>query len=196
MRISRISPEGSRGVTSAVPVLDTGIAVWRVALTVCISREALCTTGYSPFLAFSVDDLQAGLTNMLRLGGRMDGAIKYTPQGKVCRLLQAAYALVAIAQCAKCLDCPEDSSVSHCWPLECMHMTSRLLKMRPYNITAENSDFNRVLFQWSRCHPWVGVTCQLEVLCWPHCTPMWPRQCVPLADCCYQSSRWAYAQHL
>ncbi len=46
-------------------------------------REALCTTGYSPFLSFTVKDLQEGITNMLQQGGRMDGAIRHTSHGKV-----------------------------------------------------------------------------------------------------------------
>ena len=46
-------------------------------------REALCSPGYSPFISFSTDDLQRCVTSMLDLGARMDGAVQYTPQGKV-----------------------------------------------------------------------------------------------------------------
>lgn len=46
-------------------------------------REAYTTTGYSPVLAFDVDDLQGTLTRLIQLGGRMDGAIQYAQDVKV-----------------------------------------------------------------------------------------------------------------
>lgn len=48
-----------------------------------VEGEALCSTGYSPFLSFTVKNLQEGITKMLELGGRLDGAIKHTPHGKI-----------------------------------------------------------------------------------------------------------------
>lgn len=49
----------------------------------CVHREAFCSTGYSPILAFNVDDLQATLTRVLPLGAQMDGAVQYSARGKV-----------------------------------------------------------------------------------------------------------------
>lgn len=49
-------------------------------------REAFLTTGFSPFLTFTVPDLQQTLTQMLQLGAKMDGAIQYPAPGPV-RLL-------------------------------------------------------------------------------------------------------------
>ena len=48
-----------------------------------LHREAYCTTGYTPFLSFSVTDLQQTVSNMLQLGGTLDGPIKYPGNGKV-----------------------------------------------------------------------------------------------------------------
>ncbi|KAL4452368.1 hypothetical protein ABPG75_008030 [Micractinium tetrahymenae] len=48
--------------------------------------EAYCTTGYSPVLAFDVDDLQATLMRCLERGASMDGAIQHSPHGKVAAL--------------------------------------------------------------------------------------------------------------
>ena len=42
--------------------------------------------GYSPVLAFTVDDLQEVLQRALAQGARMDGAIQYAPSGKVAAL--------------------------------------------------------------------------------------------------------------
>ena len=39
--------------------------------------------GYSPFLSFAVADLQQTVTDMLQLGGQLDGAIQYPPEGKL-----------------------------------------------------------------------------------------------------------------
>ena len=47
-------------------------------------REAFCTTGYSPFLFFTVPDLQGSITRLLNLGATMDGRIQYAASGKVC----------------------------------------------------------------------------------------------------------------
>ena len=49
----------------------------------CWRREAYCTVGYSPFLTFSVTQLQMTLTQLLQLGGTMDGSVKHLPKGKV-----------------------------------------------------------------------------------------------------------------
>lgn len=45
-------------------------------------REAYCTTGYSPILAFNVDDLQSTLVRCLEQGATMDGSIQHSPHGK------------------------------------------------------------------------------------------------------------------
>ena len=52
-------------------------------LTERCDREAYCTVGYSPFLSFTVSELQATLTQLLQLGGTMDGGIKHMPRGMV-----------------------------------------------------------------------------------------------------------------
>ena len=46
-------------------------------------REAYCTTGYSPVLAFDVEDLQATLVRCLQQGATMDGSIQHSSHGKV-----------------------------------------------------------------------------------------------------------------
>ncbi|KAL4450053.1 hypothetical protein ABPG77_010722 [Micractinium sp. CCAP 211/92] len=48
--------------------------------------EAYCTTGYSPVLAFDVEDLQATLMRCLERGATMDGAIQHSTHGKVAAL--------------------------------------------------------------------------------------------------------------
>ena len=45
-------------------------------------REAYCSTGYSPVLAFDVDDLQSTLVRCLERGATMDGSIQHSPHGK------------------------------------------------------------------------------------------------------------------
>lgn len=47
-----------------------------------VHREAYCSTGYSPVLAFNVEDLQATLMRCLERGASMDGAIQHSPHGK------------------------------------------------------------------------------------------------------------------
>ncbi|KAK9819031.1 hypothetical protein WJX74_007635 [Apatococcus lobatus] len=66
-----------------------------------VEGEALCCTGYSPFLAFTVNDLQEGITNMLQLGGRMDGPIKYSPQGKVAAIRAPDGHMLSIFEASK-----------------------------------------------------------------------------------------------
>ena len=48
-----------------------------------LHREAYCTTGYTPFLSFSVQDLQQTVNNMLQLGASLDGSIHYPGNGKL-----------------------------------------------------------------------------------------------------------------
>lgn len=45
-------------------------------------REAYCSTGYSPVLAFNVEDLQATLMRCLQQGATMDGSVQHSPHGK------------------------------------------------------------------------------------------------------------------
>ncbi|CAD7704384.1 unnamed protein product, partial [Ostreobium quekettii] len=47
-----------------------------------VEGEALCSVGYSPFLSFTVEDLQESVMRMADLGGTLDGPIRYPPQGK------------------------------------------------------------------------------------------------------------------
>ena len=46
-------------------------------------REAYASCGYSPFLCFEVEDLQARVQRLLELGAVLDGPIKYADRGKV-----------------------------------------------------------------------------------------------------------------
>lgn len=39
--------------------------------------------GYSPFLTFTVAELQTTLTQLLQLGSTMDGSVKHLPRGLV-----------------------------------------------------------------------------------------------------------------
>ena len=48
-----------------------------------VGTEAFLTTGYSPFLNFTVQDMDTTVNNMLRMGAVLDGPIKYPAQGKV-----------------------------------------------------------------------------------------------------------------
>ncbi|KAI3438224.1 hypothetical protein D9Q98_000661 [Chlorella vulgaris] len=48
--------------------------------------EAYCSTGYSPVLAFNVEDLQATLMRCLQQGATMDGSVQHSPHGKVAAL--------------------------------------------------------------------------------------------------------------
>ncbi|GAQ85263.1 hypothetical protein KFL_002260190 [Klebsormidium nitens] len=48
-----------------------------------VDSEAHCTTGYSPFLHFDVDDLDGTVQRLLSLGAFLDGPIKYPTHGKV-----------------------------------------------------------------------------------------------------------------
>ncbi|KAK9838280.1 hypothetical protein WJX81_002218 [Elliptochloris bilobata] len=51
-----------------------------------VDGEAYASTGYSPFLAFTVGELQATVQRLLALGATLDGPIKYSPGGKVAAL--------------------------------------------------------------------------------------------------------------
>lgn len=55
---------------------------------VCVScslscSEAACSTGYSPFLNFDIQDLSDTIPRLLMMGAIMDGPIKYPAHGKV-----------------------------------------------------------------------------------------------------------------
>eukprot|EP00951_Prasinocladus_malaysianus_P005261 scaffold37377_cov46-Prasinocladus_malaysianus.AAC.1 len=47
-----------------------------------MDREAFCTAGYSPFLQFTVQDMDTTLPKLLSMGATMDGPIKYPIEGK------------------------------------------------------------------------------------------------------------------
>jgi len=51
--------------------------------------EAPLSTGYSPFLNFTVDDLDATMYKAMELGAAMDGAVVYADTGKASRLTSA-----------------------------------------------------------------------------------------------------------
>lgn len=46
-------------------------------------REAQNTTGYSPFMAFQVTELQETLQRIIPMGAEMDGPIRFVAAGKV-----------------------------------------------------------------------------------------------------------------
>ncbi|GAB9468559.1 Glyoxalase-like domain [Globisporangium polare] len=46
-------------------------------------NEAACSTGYSPFLNFDIQDLSDTIPRLLMMGAIMDGPIKYPAHGKV-----------------------------------------------------------------------------------------------------------------
>jgi catechol 2,3-dioxygenase-like lactoylglutathione lyase family enzyme len=46
------------------------------------SGEAQTCAGYSPFLTFEVDDMDAAVPRLLGLGAVLDGAITYKPYGR------------------------------------------------------------------------------------------------------------------
>ena len=50
------------------------------------TREADCTTGYSPFLCFLVDDVAATVPKLIAQGAALDGPIKYPPSGPAAAL--------------------------------------------------------------------------------------------------------------
>lgn len=52
--------------------------------------------GYSPFLQFTVQDMDSTLPRLLSMGGMLDGPIKYPVEGKVHKLPWPA------APCVKC----------------------------------------------------------------------------------------------
>ncbi|DAZ92455.1 TPA: hypothetical protein N0F65_000239 [Lagenidium giganteum] len=52
----------------------------------CIKQaqsEAACSSGYSPFLNFDIQDMDEAIPRLLMLGAIMDGPIKYPAHGKV-----------------------------------------------------------------------------------------------------------------
>lgn len=48
-----------------------------------VDSEAHLSTGYSPFLNFEVEDMNAAVANCVQLGGQLDGPIQYPSHGKV-----------------------------------------------------------------------------------------------------------------
>jgi hypothetical protein len=50
-------------------------------------REAAVTTGYTPFVNFSVSDLDSTMMRLVLLGASLDGPVKYPVHGKVLLLL-------------------------------------------------------------------------------------------------------------
>jgi catechol 2,3-dioxygenase-like lactoylglutathione lyase family enzyme len=58
----------------------------RSSVPLCVKlaqSEAACSTGYSPFLNFDIQDLSEAVPRLLMLGAIMDGPIKYPAHGKV-----------------------------------------------------------------------------------------------------------------
>ena len=66
-----------------VDLTDTKARPRTVLALKAVGTEAFLTTGYSPFLNFTVQDMDTTVNNMLRMGAVLDGPIKYPAQGKV-----------------------------------------------------------------------------------------------------------------
>ena len=47
------------------------------------SDEAMLSTGYSPFINFTIEDFDNTMYRLLRLGATLDGPIRYPLHGKV-----------------------------------------------------------------------------------------------------------------
>ena len=62
--------------------LDTGNGSAPLALK-AVDGEAACTTGYSPFISFDVDDMDSTVARLIQMGAELDGPIKYPPHGKI-----------------------------------------------------------------------------------------------------------------
>lgn len=68
-------------VDSSNPALDApALALQRA------DHEAQLTSGYTPIVHFEVRDIQTRVNEALRLGGRLDGAIRYDARGATCAL--------------------------------------------------------------------------------------------------------------
>ena len=66
------------------PICPTShLSIWQTLPVLMTCREAYCTTGYTPILSFTVDDLQQTLTKLIQLGATMDGPVQYPTQAKV-----------------------------------------------------------------------------------------------------------------
>jgi len=50
--------------------------------------EAHCSTGFSPMITFTVDDMDSRVPRMIELGATLDGAVQYRTYGKVRRRLR------------------------------------------------------------------------------------------------------------
>ncbi|CCI39681.1 unnamed protein product [Albugo candida] len=46
-------------------------------------NEAVCSTGYSPFLNFNIENMDDLIPRLLTLGATLDGPIKYPAHGKI-----------------------------------------------------------------------------------------------------------------
>jgi len=63
-------------------------------------REAYACTGYSPFLAFTVGELQETVQRLLRLGATLDGPIRHLPDGKARAALRTGVHSAVVRQCS------------------------------------------------------------------------------------------------
>eukprot|EP00041_Stephanoeca_diplocostata_P008904 m.133185 g.133185 ORF g.133185 m.133185 type:complete len:126 (-) comp17530_c0_seq4:2347-2724(-) len=70
-RTAELSAGGD--VTLSIQEMDSG-------------SEAALSTGYSPFLNFEVSDFDKTMYSLLEMGAKMDGAIQYSPEGKLAAL--------------------------------------------------------------------------------------------------------------
>ncbi|KAK9807234.1 hypothetical protein WJX73_000177 [Symbiochloris irregularis] len=75
----------SRGLGLKVKVLTERWAELEAGSTTlalkAVDGEACCSVGYSPFLTFTVKELQTTLTQLLQLGSTMDGGVQHLPRG-------------------------------------------------------------------------------------------------------------------
>jgi catechol 2,3-dioxygenase-like lactoylglutathione lyase family enzyme len=65
--------------------------------------EAACSTGYSPFLNFDIQDLSEAVPRLLMLGAIMDGPIKYPAHGKVRTAVHRSLSVRGILNVVYCI---------------------------------------------------------------------------------------------
>ena len=57
-----------------------------LALKVVDGNEAVLSTGYGPFLNFTVNDFDLKIPQLIQMGAQLDGTIEYTEGGKIAAL--------------------------------------------------------------------------------------------------------------
>lgn len=66
--------------------------------------ESQCSTGYSPFLTFEVEDMDVIVPKLMVLGAALDGPIRYESYGKIAAVRSPDGHMVGIIECANLPD--------------------------------------------------------------------------------------------